>query len=91
MANTKKGAEYEVFVHEYLCTLDTTQNSYLWKKVPEQILHEANLITDYNKHRINKKDPETNTLQDIGIDIVVHTKYNGSVELRKMKNKILLT
>ena len=45
--NNKKGAEYEVFIHAHLCSLDATHIVYLWKKVPEQVLHEANLITDH--------------------------------------------
>jgi len=73
MANYKKGIEYEIFINDYLNSLNDTCISYLWKNVPDKVLFDADLITDYNVHRLSRSDTE-NTLHDFGIDIVLITR-----------------
>ncbi len=73
MNNIEKGKLYENVINTYINTLPQTQISYLWNDVPEQVLFNAGLITDYNKHRLKRKnkiiDPN-NSLKDVGIDII---------------------
>lgn len=72
MDNKQKGDEYEQFVCDDLNTEQTTTIAYLWKDVPEQILYDTNLITDYNEHRLNRKNThKINSLKDVGIDIIL--------------------
>ena len=79
MNNIIKGREYEEYINSCLNKLPITKESYLWKDVPEQILYDAGLITNYNEYRLKrktfKKNPfKENTLQDVGIDIVRVTR-----------------
>lgn len=70
MANKIKGDKYEEYICNYLNSFKN-KIAYLWRDVPEQLLFEANLITDYNQHRLKRKNNDKiNPLQDIGIDIV---------------------
>jgi superfamily II DNA or RNA helicase len=79
--NKAKGDQYEQYILDYLYRQYPEYKSYLWKDVPEQVLYEADIITDYNKHRLARKNNnKINPLQDIGIDILVEysdTKVSG--------------
>ena len=70
--NHIKGKDYEKFIVSYLNNdVSQVQNVYLWNDTPEQVLFDANLITDYNCHRLDRKRQlQENTLKDVGIDIV---------------------
>ena len=91
--NLEKGKEYEQFINTYINILPTTQNSYLWQDVPEQVLYNAGLITDYNEHRLKRKnknvDPDAeeneNTLKDVGIDII-QVKNEDEIVFVQCKN-----
>ena len=62
MSNKAKGDKYEKYICEYLN--DHYKNAYLWNDVPEQLLYETNLITNYNEHRLKrKKNNKINPLQ----------------------------
>jgi len=73
MTNYRKGIEYEIFINDYLNSLDSTRISYLWKNIPDKVLFDADLITDFNIHRLDRGTTK-NTLHDFGIDIVLLTK-----------------
>ena len=81
MDNVEKGRAYEVFINAHINSLPKTKISYLWSDVPEQVLFDANLITDYNKHRLKRKNKEymINGLKDVGIDIVKINDLNQIV------------
>ena len=74
--NQEKGKSYENFINIHINKLPNTKKSYLWNFIPEQILFDAGLITDYNKHRLRRVkkivdlDDPINTLKDVGIDIL---------------------
>ncbi len=95
MNNNEKGKIYEEFINTHINTLTDTKISYLWSDVPEQVLFDANLITDYNKHRLarkNKNKDKINSLQDIGIDII---KINNDdeiifVQCKNYKNTLMV-
>jgi hypothetical protein len=74
------GKKYEIFINNYLNTLPTTSVSYLWADAPTHVLEKANLITNYNKTRVNVQKPQPvkniNNLKDIGIDIILINKDN---------------
>ena len=91
MNNKIKGDLYETFICNYLNNLNNTQ-AFLWNNVPEQLLFEAGLINDYNRHRlIRKKNNKMNPLQDVGIDILLIEKNNISfVQCKNYTNTIPL-
>src|SRR5258706_7185972 len=77
MDNQIKQLSYTSFINTYLNTLPETKISYIWKNVPEQILFDASLITDYNQHRLNRKNKVIDkSLIGLGIDIIQVTKDN---------------
>ncbi len=91
MNNNEKGKIYEEFINTYINKLDTVEISYLWSDVPEQVLFDVNLINDYNKHRLKRKnkiigtlDP-INGLKDIGIDII-RINLNKKIVFVQCKN-----
>jgi hypothetical protein len=85
ISNYDKGKYYENYINTYINTLETTKISYLWNNVPEQVLFNIGLITNYNKHRLIRKnkivnlDDPINTLKDVGIDIIQINKNNNSI------------
>jgi predicted helicase len=85
--NQEKGIVYEKYINSYLNALSETKISYLWSDVPEQILFEARLITNYNKHRLARKNDEykINRLKDVGIDIIQITT-TGNIVFVQCKN-----
>ena len=93
MNNHEKGKLYEKLINTHINTLPTTLISFLWNDVPEQVLFDADLITDYNKHRLQRKyknvnsDPNDpiNSLKDIGIDIIQIDK-DGHIIIVQCKN-----
>ncbi len=89
--NMYKGTIYEIYINHYINTLQTTKISYLWKDIPETILYCCNIITEYNKHRLERKNEyintnkKTNPLKDIGIDII-QVNIDGSFTFVQCKN-----
>lgn len=60
--NKIKGDNYEAYILNYLIAELKYDNAWLWKNVPERILFDELIITDYNDY-LDKKN-------DIGIDIL---------------------
>ena len=93
MNNHEKGKLYEKVINTHINTLPTTSISFLWNDVPEQVLFDAGLMTDYNKHRLERKnknvniDPNDpiNSLKDIGIDII-QIDIDGHIIFVQCKN-----
>ena len=86
MDNHIKGDLYEKFIRSYINNLDYVSDSYLWKDVSESILHDAGFITDFNRHRLDKKNNnKVNPLQDVGVDIF-QINYDKSITLVQCKN-----
>lgn len=78
--NIIKGYEYEIYINALINSHNDTKISYLWKDVPDQILFDANIINNYNAHRLNRKNNKNiNPLHDFGIDIIQITKFNELV------------
>lgn len=66
MNNKEKGDIYEHFICSYLNEFEGNV-AYLWKDTPEKWLYTAGLISDYNEHRLKRKQNEkVNPLQDVG-------------------------
>ena len=70
MNNIQKGCEYELYIHNYLNTLDYIKIAYLWKDIPEYLLFDYGFIKSYNDYRLNRKTNNINKLEDIGSDII---------------------
>jgi hypothetical protein len=51
-SNKVKGDLYENYILEFLKT--SSNQVYLWKNIPEIILHELGYITDWNQFRLEK-------------------------------------
>lgn len=93
MENKVKGDLYEQYICDYLNTkfpgTSAIKIAYLWKDVPEELLYQAKLITEYNEHRLKRKNGQlnenANPLQDFGIDIVM-VKKNGQIYFVQCKN-----
>ena len=70
--NQIKGSAYEKQILE-LIRID--KPAYVWHKAPETILIENGIIGSHNLARLRRKEdranPEDNTLQDTGIDIIM--------------------
>ena len=64
--NKLKGDWYELFINQCINTFVSTKESYLWHNVPEDLLYRANLITEYNEHRLIRQTLKINPLQYIG-------------------------
>lgn len=60
--NKVKGDLYEQFIIEHLIDVEKYNQVWLWKNIPESILFEENIITDYISY--------SQVRNDIGIDIV---------------------
>lgn len=92
ITNLEKGQRYERYINKLLNCDNNTKISYLWKDVPNQVLFDAELITNYNVHRLNMKlrknnnnnnnkdyndnEQNCNPLHDFGVDIIQITKTN---------------
>jgi superfamily II DNA or RNA helicase len=95
LTKVEKGTLYEIYINNYINnyinTLPETLISYMWRKVPEQVLYMAGLITDYNKHLLNRRTKKmiekdyVNPLQDTGVDIVTVNK-DYSITFVQCKN-----
>ncbi len=81
--NILKGTAYELYINNYLNNIDN-QQSWMWKKVPEKVLRECNILGDWNIHRLNRinnkmifsnnnnnDDNYENQLMDLGADIIL--------------------
>lgn len=71
-----KDDKYKIYINNLLNQMDITKESYLLQDVPEQILYDADIITDYNEHRLKRKLKKINDLIYIAVDIVRITKNN---------------
>ena len=84
MNNIEKGIIYEKFIRNYLETENNENIAWLWKYIPEKDLRKANLLGDWNKHRLKKKElknlnqeeEKLNDLMDTGCDILLYQKNN---------------
>lgn len=94
LTNHEKGKFYEVYINIDLNQQPETKISYLWKDVPEQVLYDAGWITEYNKHRLERKDTKTNAnspdeninpLKDVGVDNV-RVRKDESIDFIQCKN-----
>ena len=92
MNNIEKGYQYEIFINDYLNTLNNIKISYLWKNVPEYLLFDYGFIKYYNDHRLQRKTNNINKLEDIGTDIIYITKYDKCiiVQCKNYSNSIQL-
>lgn len=61
--NKYKGDQYELFIANYLKNTREYDSVWFWKDIPEKILFEENIITDYATYSLVRND--------IGIDILV--------------------
>ena len=77
--NTKqKGDEYEIFCLEYFKNNEKYEidQIYLWKNVPELLLHEVGIINNFNIYRLRRLDNYRqdkkclNPFRDMGLDII---------------------
>ena len=70
MDNIHKGYQYEIFINNFLNSIDTIKISYLWKNIPEYILFDYGFIKSYEDNRLLRKTNHINKLEDIGTDII---------------------
>ena len=70
MDNIQKGYQYEIFINNFLNSIDTIKISYLWKNIPEYILFDYGFIKSYEDNRLLRKTNHINKLEDIGTDII---------------------
>jgi predicted helicase len=70
MENIIKGRDYEIYINDYLNSLDLVNISYLWKDIPEYVLFDYNFIESYNDKRLTRISNNINKLQDSGTDII---------------------
>jgi predicted helicase len=70
MNNIKKGQEYEIYINNFLNSLEHVKISYLWKDIPDYVLFDYQFINSYNDKRLLRKTNSINKLQDIGTDII---------------------
>jgi len=69
MNNIEKGTEYEIYIKKYL---ENDQiKTWLWKDIPENILRDAGILGDWNKHRLIRKENKINSIPDTGCDILM--------------------
>ena len=80
-----KGYDYEIFINEYLNSLDNIKISYLWKDIPVYVLFDYGFINSYNEHRLNRKTNNINKLEDIGTDII-YINNNDECVIVQCKN-----
>jgi superfamily II DNA or RNA helicase len=85
MNNFEKGYQYEIFINNYLNTLNNIKISYLWKNVPEYLLFDYGFIKSYNDHRLQRKTNNINKLEDIGTDII-YINQNDECNIVQCKN-----
>jgi len=94
MNNIEKGVIYEKFIRNYLETENNENIAWLWKYIPEKDLRKANLLGDWNKHRLKKKElknlnheeDKLNDLMDTGCDILLYQKNNDKYIIVQCKN-----
>jgi len=54
MQNIIKGDAYEKYIRNYVDTFKDVSYVWLWKNIPDQVLFDNGLITDFNIHRLNR-------------------------------------
>ncbi len=82
MQNIIKGDVYEKYIRNYVDTFKDVFCVWLWKNIPEQVLFDNGLITDFNIHRLNRlksKNDNENKLVDVGIDIIQHNNDDSYI------------
>ena len=85
MNNIEKGYQYEIFINDYLNTLNNIKIAYLWKYIPEYLLFDYGFIKSYNDHRLQRKTNNINKLEDIGSDII-YINQNDECIIVQCKN-----
>jgi superfamily II DNA or RNA helicase len=85
MNNIQKGYEYELYINNYLNTLDNIKIAYLWKDISEYLLFDYGFIKSYNDHRLQRKTNNINKLEDIGSDII-YINQNDECIIIQCKN-----
>ncbi len=73
MNSTEKGTLYEIFINNYL-NESTENQSWLWKFIPLTELRKANILNNFNEYRLLRKslkENETNSLPDLGTDLLL--------------------
>jgi len=85
MNNIEKGYQYEIFINDYLNTLNNIKIAYLWKYIPEYLLFDYGFIKSYNDNRLNRKTNNINKLEDIGSDII-YINQNDECIIVQCKN-----
>lgn len=79
--NKEKGDNYEKFVLNYLLSIEKYDYVWLWKDIPEKILFEENIITDYMNYSFARND--------IGIDILAKKNDNYTyVQCKNFANSV---
>jgi len=92
-SNIEKGLSFEIDTAQEIRKHPDVKRAWRWPDTPEQILRNSDLINSYNEHRLKKglliaeRDGKDfiNTLQDVGIDIVVQ-KYDDTFVFIQCKN-----
>ncbi len=74
--NKEKGTSYELFILDHLIQTEKYDSAWLWKDIPEKILCEENIITNYANYSLVRND--------IGIDILA--KKNNEYVYIQCKN-----
>jgi len=96
MNNIEKGYQYELYINNYLNTLDNIKIAYLWKDIPEYLLFDYGFmgyahkdptgpVKSYNDNRLNRKTNNINKLEDIGSDII-YINQNDECIIVQCKN-----
>jgi len=91
--NITKGISYEIMAVSAINKYPNIERAVRWPDISEQDLLDSGFITSSNKHRIAKGKARAskqgkvivNTLQDVGIDIIVKNK-DGTFDLVQCKN-----
>jgi superfamily II DNA or RNA helicase len=69
MNTIEKGTAYEIYIKKFLENNQT--KTWLWKDIPENILRDAGILGDWNKHRLIRKENKINSIPDTGCDILL--------------------
>lgn len=74
--NQQKGTAYELFIRDYLKSVNPDSFVWMWKDIPEMELRQVGLLGDWNEFRLFRKENlkisiEENKLEDTGIDVLM--------------------
>ena len=82
--NRISGYKYELQIKMYIIN-DLNKRAYLWNETPLNYLIENKIIGSHNEHRLRRKESQTNTLIDTGIDII-QIENDNTCSLIQCKN-----